>query len=392
MRKIAVFTGGRADYGLLYHLLQGIQNSEQLELQLIVGGYHWSSQFGETWKQVKADGFEIAGKIESVPEEDTALGIVNAVAKSVQDSGAVLSTLNPSCLVILGDRFETFAIAQAAMFLSIPLVHLHGGEITEGAYDDDIRHALTKLSSLHCVATEEYKNRVIQMGESPSNVFAVGALGIEQIHQRQKLAFNDVAETLGIDQTRPYFLITYHPVTRGDEPPKQVFQQLMEALLSFEQHQLIVTYPNADNGGQGIIDAIDTYQQRLPKTVFAHQSLGTQRYLCLAEHADAVVGNSSSGIIEIPSLKVPSVNVGVRQQGRLCADSVIHTAADCEGIIKALDKALSDEFKVAIQATKNPYDGGSPAAKIVQLLEKGHYSNATSFYDLPYQVNSKVSR
>ncbi len=295
--------------------LKDIQSDPDLTLQLLVSGMHLSPEFGETYKQIEKDGFSIDEKIEILLSSDSAVGTAKSMGLGVLGFADALSRLAPDVLVILGDRFEALAAAQTAMILRIPIVHLHGGEITEGAYDDAIRHAITKLSYLHGTSTEEYRQRVIQLGESPERVKNIGAIGLDHLKRASFMDTQELSESLNFSIDKPYFLVTYHPVTLGEEAPEESFQALLDALDTFPDHQVILTYPNADDGGRRIIPMLEEYARSNPERVLAIPSLGQVRYLSAVKHAAAVIGNSSSGIIEVPAFDVPTVNIGSRQKG-----------------------------------------------------------------------------
>lgn len=381
-KRIAVFTGTRAEYGLLYWLMKDIQTSSYLELQVIVSGMHLSPEFGETWKQIVQDGFSIDAKVEMLLSSDTPVGVVKSMGLGTLGFADALDRLGPDVLVVLGDRFEALAIVQAALIMRIPVAHLHGGEITEGAYDDAIRHAISKMANLHFVAAEPYRHRVIQMGESPERVFNVGAVGLDHLHRSPKMYLEALAVSLGFALRLPYLLVTYHPVTLLEENPEQSFIALLDALDKFPEHQIILTYPNADNGGRAIIPMLEAYAQRQPERVLAIPSLGFRRYLSAVSMAAAVVGNSSSGIIEVPAFGIPTVNIGVRQKGRLAADSVLHCEPSATAIEYALRQALSPEFAAASKNTANPYGQGNAAEAIVHVLERFDGTFHKSFHDL----------
>jgi UDP-hydrolysing UDP-N-acetyl-D-glucosamine 2-epimerase len=381
-KQIAVFTGSRAEYGLLYWLMKDLQSSARTQLQVIVSGMHLSPEFGETWKQIVEDGFDIDAKVEMLLSSDTPVGIVKSIGVGTLGFADALDRLRPDVLVVLGDRFEALAIVQAALIMRIPVAHLHGGEITEGAYDDAIRHAITKMAYLHFVATEPYRGRVIQMGESPERVFNVGAVGIDHLRRGLKLGFDQLRESLGFALQSPYMLVTYHPVTVLDEDPQKSFTALLDALDRFPEQQIILTYPNADNGGRSIIPLLEAYAQRQPERVLAIPSLGFRRYLSAVSMASAVVGNSSSGIIEVPAFGIPTVDIGVRQKGRLAADSVLHCEPNADAIERTLRQALSKEFAEACKTTVNPYGQGNAAEAIMNVLENYDGTFHKSFHDL----------
>lgn len=381
-RKVAVFTGTRAEYGLLYWLMKEIQASEALSLQVIAGAMHLSPEFGNTWRQIEQDGFPIDAKVEMLLSSDSAVGIVKSMGLGLIGGADALERLRPDLLVVLGDRFETLAIVQAALVMRIPVAHLHGGEITEGAYDDAMRHAITKMSNLHFVATEPYRQRVIQMGEAPSTVFNVGAIGLDHLLRTEPMDLAALSESLQFALRPPYMLATYHPVTAASEDPRTGFQEMLNALDAFPDHQVILTYPNADNGGRAIIPMLEAYAQANPERVLAIPSLGFRRYLSVMRGACVVLGNSSSGLIEAPSFGIPTVNIGKRQLGRLAADSVLHCDAQAPAIMAALRAALSERFAQACRSVHNPYGQGHAAPAIVAVLAACGSNFDKHFHDL----------
>lgn len=383
-RRIAVFTGTRAEYGLLYWLMKDIQSSAKLELQLIVSAMHLSPEFGETWRQIEKDGFAIDAKVEMLLSSDSPVGVVKSMGLGTIGFADALDRLRPEVLVVLGDRFEALAIVQAALIMRIPVAHLHGGEITEGAYDDAIRHAITKMASLHFVAAEPYRQRVIQMGESPETVFNVGAVGLDHLKRTPLMSSAELSSSLGFPLDKPYILVTYHPVTLMAESPVLSFRALLAALDKFSEHKIILTYPNADNGGRAIIPLLDAYALAQQDRVLAIPSLGFKRYLSAVASAAAVVGNSSSGIIEVPAFGVPTVNIGARQLGRMAADSVIHCAPDEVSIEDALHKAISPEFSKQCRHVSNPYGQGNAAAAILDIIQSYNGDFHKQFHELKH--------
>lgn len=382
MRRIAVFTGTRAEYGLLYWLMKDIQAHPKLELQIVAAAMHFSPEFGHTWQAIVDDGFTLDAKVEMLLSSDSRVGIAKSMGLGAIGLADGLERLAPDALVILGDRFEALSAAQTALVMNIPIVHLHGGEVTEGAYDDAIRHAITKMASLHCVAAEPYRQRVIQMGESPERVLNVGGLGLDHLSRSPLMSRQSLAKDLGFSLDASYFLVTYHPVTLADEPPVESFQALLDALDQWPDYQVILTYPNADSGGRAIIPLLEAYAVRQPERVLAISSLGSRRYLSAVAEAAVVVGNSSSGLIEVPGFRVPTVNIGERQGGRLAADSVVHCAADPEAINASLHHVLSPTFKVACRQTRNPYGQGEAAQQIVSALVTQPLATPKTFQDL----------
>lgn len=381
-KKIAVFTGTRAEYGLLYWLLKDIQADPELSLQLLVSGMHLSPEFGETYKQIEKDGFTIDEKIEILLSSDSSVGIAKSMGLGVLGFADALSRLAPDALIILGDRFEALAAAQTAMILRIPVVHLHGGEITEGAYDDAIRHAITKLSYLHATSTEEYRQRVIQLGEAPDRVFNVGAIGLDHLNRGDFMSIEELAESLNFPLRQPYIVATYHPVTLADEEPVSSFNALLNALDSFPDVQVILTYPNADDGGRKIIPLLETYASKYSERVLVIPSLGQARYLSAIKHAAAVVGNSSSGIIEVPSFNVPTVNIGTRQKGRLAATSVLHCEATTLAIQSSLTSALNGSYRQDDAKIHNPYGQGNASQQVISIMKNLKFTAVKSFYDV----------
>ncbi|MCP6699717.1 UDP-N-acetylglucosamine 2-epimerase [Pseudomonas donghuensis] len=381
-RSVAVFTGTRAEYGLLYWLMKEIQSSELLALQVIVSCMHLSPEFGATWRQIEEDGFAIDAKVEMLLSSDTDVGTVKSMGVGLLGYADALDRLRPDMLVVLGDRFEALSIAQAALIMRIPIVHLHGGEISEGAYDDAIRHAISKMAYLHFVAAEPYRKRVIQMGEAPERVLNVGAVGLDHLKRTPSVPLVQLSESLKFDFTSQFLLVTYHPVTAQDEDPVESFAALLQALDEFPDYGVVLTYPNADSGGRAIIPMLEDYAARNPGRVLAIPSLGFRRYLSVVGHASAVVGNSSSGLVEVPSFGVPTVNIGLRQAGRLCAESVVHCLADKASIMSALEQALSDDFAARCKGVVNPYGQGDAAKQIVQFLETCDVLSHKSFHDL----------
>ncbi len=389
MQKIAVFTGTRAEYGLLYWLLKDIQDDPELQLQLLVSGMHLSPEFGCTYQQIEADGFPIDEKIEILLSSDSAVGTAKSIGLGILGFSDALNRLTPDLLVILGDRFEALAAAQTAMILRIPVLHLHGGEITEGAYDDAIRHAITKLSYLHGTSTEEYRQRVIQLGEDPKRVQNVGAIGLDHLKRGHFMSPEELSASLAFNLQQPYFLVTYHPVTLADEPAQASFQALLAALDAFPQYQVILTYPNADDGGRQIIPLLEAYAARQPERVLAIPSLGQVRYLSAVKHATAVIGNSSSGIIEVPAFDVPTVNIGDRQKGRLAAKSVLHTSADTASITEGIQQAISRAYIQPGDQIANPYGQGDTSARVLQMIKSCQFVPGKTFYDLPQAAVSE---
>ncbi len=382
MRRIAVFTGTRAEYGLLHWLMRDIEADPELHLQVIVSGMHLSPEFGLTWREVSDDGFRIDAKIEMLLSSDTPLGVAKSMGIGVLGFADALERLRPDVLVVLGDRFEALAVVQTALLLRIPVAHIHGGEVTEGAYDDAIRHAITKMASLHFVAAQPYARRVIQMGTPPERVFNVGAVGLDHVMRGKTIDLSAIAFDLEFDLQQPFLLMTYHPVTAYDEDPFDTTSAILEAIDRFPDHQAIITLPNADDGGRVIGALLSEYAATRPDRVLLVPSLGFRRYKAAMTHASVVVGNSSSGIIEAPTFGVPTVNVGARQRGRLAGPSVLHCSPDTDAIVAAVTQALSPEGQAVAKARVNPYGRGDASAEILRILKAAVGPFPQKFYDL----------
>lgn len=384
-RKIGFFTGTRADYGLLFPLLKKIQTAPDWELSLLVSGMHLSPEFGLTVQQIESDGFHVDFRVENLLSADTPLAQIKSTALGLMGYGDALRQMSPDLLVILGDRFEAFAAATAAYILHIPIIHLHGGETTQGATDEAFRHSISKMAYWHFTSSEEHKKRVIQLGESPDRVFNVGAIGLDNIRSLTLLSKEQNAESLGIDRKEEYLLITYHPETLDQIPAVQQLEILVEALFTASNHMLVCTLPNADAEGRSIIEAWKTLKSKFPNRLVLHTSLGQLRYLSAVKYASAVVGNSSSGIIEVPSLGTPTVNVGYRQGGRQAAASVIQcTEMQVESIQKCIQLAISSEFVQKAKSIENVYGDGLTADKILAQLNffPTNIDFRKTFYDL----------
>jgi UDP-hydrolysing UDP-N-acetyl-D-glucosamine 2-epimerase len=387
-RKICVVTGSRAEYGLLFWLMKEIQADEELKLQLVVTGMHLSQEYGETWKEIEEDGFHIDEKVNMLLSGDSPTSIVKSMGLANIGFADAYAQLLPDLVVLLGDRFEILSAAQSAMVMRIPIAHIHGGEATEGAIDEAIRHAVTKMSQLHFVSAEVYRKRVIQLGEQPDHVFTVGATGLDHLNRQTFYDRNELEAKLGFSLGEQAFMVTYHPATLEDKPPGECLQELLDALNHFPDVHLIITYPNADTYGHEIIDMLKDYAKDNPGRVLLVKSLGQLGYLSALQHVDLIIGNSSSGIIEAPSFRIPTVNLGNRQQGRLRADSVIDAEENKSAIIRAIDKALSSDFREGISGIVNPYGDGQASPRIVNVLKKVELKGILKkkFYDLPVQA------
>jgi len=370
MRTICITTGTRAEYGLLYWLMKEIQNDPDLELQLIATGMHLSPVFGLTYRQIEKDGFKINKKIEMLLSSDTSIGISKSMGLGMIGFAEAYADLKPDIVVLLGDRFEVFSAAAAAMIARIPIAHLHGGETTEGAFDEAIRHSITKMSHLHFTSTGEYRKRVIQLGENPERVFNVGATGIENIQKLPLLLQEDLESEIGFSLGQQCLLVTYHPVTLEQATSQMQFQNLLNAIDTIDGLHVIFTKANADTEGRIINWMIDEYVSTKKKSsAISFTSMGQVRYLSAMKHVDAVVGNSSSGIVEAPSFKTPTVNIGDRQKGRIQSRSVINCSPTKDAIIQALKQAFSPEFRQSIQEMTNPYGKENTARNIKEIIK-----------------------
>ncbi len=369
-KKIWIVTGSRAEYGLLRPLIEKIKNERSFKLEIIATGQHLSNRFGFTVKEIERDGLKISKKVKMLHQGDSERSIALSVSLGIAKFSEIFSNERPDLLIILGDRFEIFASAVAAFIFRIPIAHLHGGELTFAAMDDVFRHTITKMSMLHFVSTLEYKKRVVQLGESPQRVFNVGAIGIDNIKNIKLLTRLELERQLDFKLGNKNLLVTFHPATLEEKSSADQFKELLAALDTFKDVKIIFTKPNADFGSTAILKLIDEYTVKNINRAKAFVSLGTIKYLSLVKYVDAVVGNSSSGIIEVPSLGKPTVNIGDRQKGRVRAKSVIDSISQKKEISKAIKKALSPQFVRFCRNVDNPYGRGNTAEKIFQLIKK----------------------
>ena len=382
VRKICVVTGSRAEYGLLYWLMKEIQADSELQLQIIATGMHLSPEFGLTYRTIEEDGFEIYAKVEMLLSSDTPVGIAKSIGLGVIGFAEALDRLKPDVMVVLGDRYEIIAAVQAALVARIPVAHIHGGETTEGAFDESIRHAITKMSHLHFVAAEPYRKRVIQLGEHPDTVFNVGAVGIENLKRLQLLDRAQLEESIDFELGNTCFLVTYHPATLGTVEPVAAMQALLDALDHFPYAKIIFTKPNSDTDGRILGQMIDEYAHNNKGRVAVFTSMGQVRYLSTLQFVDAVIGNSSSGIIEAPACNTPTVNIGKRQAGRLKADSVVDCQETKESIVAAINTVLAQSFIDGIKQNVSLYGYGESASNIKEHLKQSKLSDTKIFYDL----------
>ena len=368
MKKICVVTGSRAEYGLLRWVMEGIRQSSQLELQLIATGMHLSPEFGMTVEAIEEDGFKIDRKVEMLLSSDTAVGVTKSMGLGMIGFADALSELKPDLMLVLGDRYEIFAAAASAMIARIPIAHLHGGETTEGAFDEAIRHSITKMSHLHFVAAEEYRHRVIQLGELPEHVFNVGGLGIDNILRLKLLTRDELEEALNFKLEKRNLLITFHPVTLEQNTSAQQMDELLAALAELKDTGLIFTMPNADTEGRILFHQVEAFCAKHSQAR-AYTSLGQLRYLSCLQHVDGVVGNSSSGLTEVPSFNKGTINIGDRQRGRLRAASVIDCQPERKSISMAISQLFTSAFRTTLSKVENPYGNGGASELILSILE-----------------------
>jgi len=385
-KRICVFTGTRAEYGLLRPLMAQIRNDRELQLQVLASGMHLSPEFGLTYRDIEKDGFVIDEKVDILLNSDTPIGLSKSMARGLEGFTEAYARLKPYLVVILGDRFEAFAAASAAMIARIPIAHLQGGEATFGLIDEAIRHSITKMSHLHFTSTQEYRKRVIQLGEDPKRVFKVGAIGLDSIKKLNFLSKKELEKDLNFKFNKYNLLVTFHPVTLEENTSKKQFHALLSVLNELKNTNVIFTKANADTYGRIINMMIDEYVSKNSKKAVAFASLGQLRYLSMMKYVDAVVGNSSSGIIEAPSFKIGTVNIGDRQKGRMRVYSVIDCTATKRSIRNAFRKLYSSEFQMKIKDIVNPYGDGNAARKIKNIIKRYNCRNILkkSFYNINF--------
>jgi UDP-N-acetylglucosamine 2-epimerase (non-hydrolysing)/GDP/UDP-N,N'-diacetylbacillosamine 2-epimerase (hydrolysing) len=368
-RKICVITGTRAEYGLLYWLMKEIESDPDLALQLVVTGTHLSAAFGKTVTFIEEDGFNVDARIDLEIGDDSPTSIVRSLGLAVIGMGQAFEKLSPDIVVVLGDRYEILAAAEAAMIARIPIAHIHGGEVTEGAMDDAMRHAITKMAHLHFVAAEDYRTRVIQLGEMPERVITVGAPGLDSIENMKLMNRSHLDENLGLPFDCAFFLVTYHPETLSSRDAGDDAQEMLAALDQFPDIRVLLTGVNADPGHSVIAQLVTSYAAKHKERVLLHQSLGQLRYLSAMKFAAAVIGNSSSGIIEAPAMGVPTVNIGRRQHGRLRSPSVIDCDGQSDDIATAIRRAMDPGFRKRLKDMSVPYGYGGASKKIKRYLK-----------------------
>ena len=375
MRRVALVTSTRAEYGIMYRLIDKLSVDKDVDFYLLVTGMHLSDKFGVTKNEITQPVYK---EIDIDIEKEPAYSLALAIEKFYN----VFREIKPDILVVLGDRFEIMGVVQAAMLNNIPVAHIHGGEITEGAIDDAIRHSITKMSHLHFTSCEEYRKRVIQLGENPKRVFNIGSLGVENIKEIQLLSKTDLEESLGFNFAEKNILVTFHPVTLEGDVKKQ-FNELLDALNDLKDTNIIITCPNADPGNDEIFELIQKFKL-LNKNIYVYKSLGMRRYLSCLKYVDMVVGNSSSGIIEVPSFKIPTINIGNRQKGRIQAESIINCIPEKNNILSAIDIAYKKDFSNTI----NPYEKEDTLENLLKILKNYDLNNIIkkNFYDLNFSL------
>lgn len=385
MKKIiSILTATRAEYGLLKPIISKLNTIKEFDVRIVATGAHLSPEFGLTYQEIEKDGFKIDEKIEILLSSDTPSSISKSMGLAVIGFADYFEKLSPDLLIVLGDRYETLAVAIVAMNQRIPIAHLYGGETTEGAIDESYRHAITKLSYLHFTSTDEYRNRVIQLGEHPSRVFNVGAIGVENILNETLYTKEELEKELEIDLSKPYAIVTFHPVTLEDNSAKMQIESLLEVCKEYKNLRFIFTKANADAEGRIINQLIDKYAQD-NDNIAAFTSLGMRRYLSALKYCSMVIGNSSSGLLEAPSFGIPTINIGDRQKGRIQADSVINCKPRKGDIAKSINLALSEEFVQKAKKTVNPYGNGDTSNKVIEVIKDYLLNNKIDlkkkFYD-----------
>jgi GDP/UDP-N,N'-diacetylbacillosamine 2-epimerase (hydrolysing) len=369
MKRIGIMTGTRAEYGLLKPLMQEINKDNDLELYLIVSGMHLSPEFGMTYKEIEGDGFQINAKVEMLLSSDSPAGISKSIGLGVIGFADEFQRADLDMLILLGDRYEALSAAICALVMRIPIAHLHGGELTEGAIDEGIRHSITKMSYLHFTSTEQYRNRVIQLGENPERVFYVGALGVENIKKINLMTKEELERSIHFEIDENTVIVTYHPVTLENNTVEEQFLNLLKVLDRNPKIRMIFTKANADTNGRIVNELIDKYAAQNSERACAFVSLGQKRYLSALKYCRIVIGNSSSGIIEAPSFGKPIINIGDRQKGRICADSVINCGYTQQEIQQAMETALTEEFENKARNCRNPYEKENTAANIISVIK-----------------------
>tara|TARA_R100000935_G_C2829251_1_gene164082 strand:+ start:308 stop:1465 length:1158 start_codon:yes stop_codon:yes gene_type:complete len=385
LKKIAVVTGTRAEFGLLSPLIDEILKEKEMQLQLIVTAMHLSPEFGYTVDEIEKKGYKIDKKVECLLSSDTAVGITKSVGLAMIGFSDALNELSPDLVIILGDRTEMLAAATAAMVANIPIAHLHGGETTEGAYDESIRHAITKMSYLHFASTETYRQRIIQLGEHPDRVFNVGAIGLDSIKNLELLKKEEFEHSINFKLAKKNILVTFHPVTLESKSAEAQFKSILDVLETLEETHFIFTHANSDKNGRVINQMIELFVEENMDKAVAFKSLGHLRYLSALQFIDVVMGNSSSGIIEVPYFNIPTINIGDRQKGRILSESVIQAEPTVESITFAIENAFHPTFRKQIKRQQKLYGSGNAVEKIMYVLQNYNVDNLKKpFYDIQF--------
>lgn len=391
MKRICILTATRAEYGLLKNLILKLSGETKFEVDVVATGAHLAPEYGLTFKEIEQDGIRIDRKIPILLSSDLPASMSKTMGLALIAFSDYFEEKKPDMLIVLGDRYETLAVCIAAMNQRIPIAHLHGGEKTEGAIDEAIRHAITKLSYLHFTSTEEYRKRVIQLGEQPDRVFCVGAMGVENILNQPFMTKEELETSIGFELGESFAIVTYHPVTLETEAAAGQVQELLTALLRFENMKYIITKANADAGGREINRLLDRFAEENKERVFVIESLGMKRYLSALKWCRMVIGNSSSGIVEAPSFHIPTVNIGDRQKGRLQTESVINCATDAASIEEAMHKAMGSRMREIAAKAINPYGQGNTSEQVVSVIKKTLLKEGIqlkkSFFDVDFHLN-----
>lgn len=389
MNRIVILTTTRAEYGLLKPIMVKLANDSEIDLRVVVSGMHLSPEFGMTVKEVEEDGISIDKKIEILLSSDTPTAISKSMGLAMISFSEYFEELLPDALIVLGDRYETLAVCCAAMNSRIPIIHIHGGETTEGALDEAIRHSITKMSFLHFASTQEYRRRIIQMGENPERVFCVGAIGVENAINADLIEKEEIEKRLGVKLGSNYAVGTFHPVTLENCTAEKQVQELLRAIELHDDIFFLFTKANADTNGRIINKMLQDYSIN-HKNLFLVDSLGYKGYFSVVSQARFVIGNSSSGLIEVPSFHIPTIDIGDRQKGRIAGETVIHCEPDFTSIDKAIKKAEEDSFRQKILNSPNPYGNGNTSEQIVSVVKKyifeGLLDLKKKFYDITFEV------
>lgn len=368
MRRVCIATGSRADWGLLSGIAKALNARSDVTLQIVATNMHLNPRYGNTYTEILDDGLQIDWRVPLDDGDDTPRGTVEAMSRCMAGMAEAFAALSPDLLVILGDRYEMLATASAALIMRIPIAHIAGGTVSEGAYDDSIRHAITKMSHIHLTETEQCRNRVIQMGENPDRVLNVGAIGVYNIVHSQFLSRAELETSLGVELPSKSLMVTLHPATLEIAPPQEVCRNLLDALDGHSDYRVIITYPNNDTAGRAIIELIEEYAHRHSDRVSLFRSLGQKRYLSVLRCVRAVVGNSSSGIVEVPSMHIPTLDIGIRQRGREASTSVLHCDSSKQQISAGLGAVLSEEWQERARVASNPYEQPDTLERIVDAI------------------------